>query len=59
VKGRSVVTDKHEKRVEIVVSIPEGATPHEEQRLIDEAVDRETDRYVDETLDELLKGFGK
>lgn len=59
IEGRSVVTDRHDKRVELRVSIPEGATPEEEERLIDEAVERETDLYVDETLNKLLKGFGK
>ncbi|MFE6736280.1 hypothetical protein [Microbacterium sp. NPDC057650] len=48
-----------EKQVEPKVMIPEGATPEEEQRLIDEAVAKATDRYVDESIDKLRGGFGK
>ena len=53
------MADRHEKRVKLRVPIPEGATPEEEERLVDQAVERETDQYVDETLKKLLKGFGK
>lgn len=44
---------------EIRVSIPEGATPEEDARLVTEATDRVISRKVDDDLDDLLGGFGK
>lgn len=44
-----------EIRRTIKVSIPDGATPEEEERLIDAAVDREVDGIVDDLLDKFLK----
>ncbi len=40
---------------EITVTIPEGATPEEEQRLIDAAVDREVDGIIDDLLGGIFK----
>jgi hypothetical protein len=44
-----------EIRRRITVVIPDGATPEEEQRLIDAAVDREIDDIGDDLLDDIFK----
>jgi hypothetical protein len=44
-----------EIRRQITVEIPDGATPEEEQRLIDAAVDREIDDIGDELLNDTFK----
>ena len=53
------MTDGYEKRIEPRVPIPEGASPEEVQRLIDEEVAQETDGYVDETVGKMLDDFFK
>lgn len=58
-EGRSVMTDKHKLRVELEVPIPEGATPGEEQRLLDQAVEGETKRYIEGRIDAIPNSFGK
>jgi len=46
------MSDKNE--IQIEVSIPEGASPEEEQRLIDEAIGKK----VDDDLDKMLGDSG-
>ncbi|MCZ4301559.1 hypothetical protein [Microbacterium oxydans] len=53
------MTDKHKLRVELEVPIPEGATPGEEQRLLDQAVEGETKRYIEGRIDAIPNSFGK
>jgi len=49
---RGAMSDKNE--IQIEVSIPEGASLEEEQRLIDEAIGKK----VDDDLDEMLGDSG-
>ncbi|WP_217183385.1 hypothetical protein [Streptomyces sp. AC495_CC817] len=47
-----------EIRREFEVSIPEDATPAEEERLIEEATDREEEKLLDELEDKFFRDAG-
>jgi hypothetical protein len=49
---RGTMSDENE--IEIEINIPEGASPEEEQRLIDEAIDKK----IDDDLDKMLRDSG-
>lgn len=48
------MSDENENEIQIEVAIPEGASLEEEQRLIDEAIDKR----VDDDLDKMLIDSG-
>lgn len=51
------MSDPGEIIIEIDVDVPDGATPAEEERLIQVAIDKTIDDKVDKDIDAMLGGF--